>query len=524
MIDNVLFGKGRKAMKKIKIKKKVVIPIVIILALAGAGTVYAQSLLGAAKARLPAVSASPLERTDISTTVNVTGNIKSDEITNVYSTLPQQVLKVNVKVGDRVSAGDVLAELDTADLMAQIALGETRLEQARAGAQHGLNVAVKNLETVKFNQENGYDTGLTQAELAVERAKQQLESAELNLYNAQIGERALRRQMRDYTGTDVYQDIRENDLFDSTLDGANGLRTQLRQTELNIDGLENAVEAAKQGVKDAQDALVATQVLNKEAVISSNDAVTQARLGTDMTAEEMTLEQQRKDLEKAIIKAPASGTVTSVFAKQGNTGTGLLFVIENTEKLIVTTRIEEYDLPNVEVGQPVIIKSDGTGDEEYEGSVTRIAPTAVKNIQGETMDTTKVQFETDIGVAQGTKLKIGMNARLEIVTEAKTGVFAIPYDSLLEKDDGSMAAYIARPNPAATDGTTTQTYTIAEIPVTLGLETDLSVEVEGALQEGDLVVSSLDSLTLTDGMQVTLTAENAGAAAPEGGMQVAFGL
>jgi hypothetical protein len=282
------------------------------------------------------------------------------------------------------------------------------------------------------------------------------------------------------------------------------------------------VEAAKQGVKDAEEALLATQVLNKEAVINSNDAVTSAQLGMNMSTEEMTLEQQRKDLEKAIIKAPVSGTVTSVFAKQGNTGTGLLFVIENTEKLMVTTKIEEYDLPNVALGQPVKIKSDGTGEEEYEGSVTRIAPTAVKNIQGETMDTTKVQFETEIGVAPGTKLKIGMNARLEIVTEEKEGVFAIAYDSILEKDDGSTVAYIARPNPAATDGTTEQTYTIAEIPVTLGLETDLSVEVEGALQEGDLIVSSLDSLTLTDGMQVTLAAEAPEGAAPEGGMQFAI--
>lgn len=500
-------------MKKIKIKKKVVIPIVVVLALVGAGTVYAQSLFGGANGMMPQVSAVPLEKTDISTTVNVTGNIKSDEITNVYSAQAMQVLKVNVEVGDKVSAGDVLAELDSADLAAQIEQSEAKLKNTKASAQHQLNVAAKNLETEKFNQTNNYDTTLTKAELAVDEAKRVLENANTALYKEQINERAIRRQKREYTGSSEYEEKKENDSFDASLEGIEGLNTLLRQSELRIEELENGVEAAKQGVKDAEQALKATKVLNQEKIISSNDAVTTARLNTNMTAEEMALEKQKQDLEKAIIKSPVSGTVTSVFAKQGSAGNGLLFVIENTEKLMVTTKVEEYDLPNIQVGQTVKIKSDGTGEEEYKGSVTKIAPTALKNPQGETLDTTKVQFATEIGVEPGTKLKIGMNTRLEIITEEKTGVLAIPYDSILQKEDGTNVAYIARPNAAATDGTTSATYTVSEVPVTLGLETDLKVEVEGALQEGDLVISSLENLALADGMQVTLAAASMGTVA-----------
>ncbi len=491
---------------KVKLKKKIVIPIVAAAVVGVAGVVFAPRIFGAGGNALPTVTAAPLARMDIASTVSVDGNVESEEVTNVYTALNLTVLKVNVEVGDRVNAGDVLAVLDAEDIEAQIAQSEASLRQRQATAQQTLNSAINDLETEKYNQQYNFDATITELELAVEKAKQGVETARLSLSGERLTLRGLRDQRREHTGTDTYEDLRDNDMWDPTYEE---LTTQIRQSELRITQLENNLTASEQSVKDAENALRTARVLNQEKIIRGEAAISEARLAANFTDAQMGIDQQRKALLDAVVTAPASGTVTAVFAKEGNVGAGLMFVIENTDKLIVSTKIEEYDLPYVEIGQLVKIESDGTGEEQYEGKITKIAPTAVKDPQGGTVDTTNVEFETEVGVNAGSKLRIGMNARLDIITGESLGVFAIPYDSLMENASGDIFVYVAKPNPAATEGNAAvQTYTVAEIPVALGLETDLSVEIiSDVLQEGDLIISSLDSIELTDGAQVVLTAD-----------------
>ncbi len=494
---------------KFKIRKKIVIPIVAVAVVGVVGMLFAPQIFGAGGNSLPAVTAVPLTRMDISSTINVDGNVESEEVANVYSTLNLQLLAVNVEVGDRVNAGDILAVFNTEDIEAQIAQSEASLRQRQATAQQTLNSAINELETEKYNQQYNFDATITELELTIEKAKQSVETARLSLSGERITLRGLRDQRREHTGTDDYEDLKDNDLWDPTYEE---LTNQIRQSELRIIQLENNLTAAEQSVKDAENALRTAKVLNQEKIIRSESAITEARLATNFSDTQMGIDQQKKELEDAVVMAPAAGTITAVFAKEGNLGSGLLFVIENTDKLIVSTRIEEYDLPNVAVGQPVIIESDGTGDEEYTGRITKIAPTAVKDPQGGTVDTTDVQFETQIGVDAGSKLRIGMNARLEIITEEKAGVFAVSYESIAENENGEDIVYIARPDPPATEGaaSTVQTYTVVAVPVTLGVETDLNAEViSDALQEGDLIISLGEVSTLTEGMKVTLAGDAA---------------
>ena len=58
-----------------------------------------------------------------------------------------------------------------------------------------------------------------------------------------------------------------------------------------------------------------------------------AQTNYNNNSQRIVLEKQQSDLEKCEIKAPIDGTITSVNAVVGNSGTGILFEIENLEEL-----------------------------------------------------------------------------------------------------------------------------------------------------------------------------------------------
>ena len=87
---------------------------------------------------------------------------------------------------------------------------------------------------------------------------------------------------------------------------------------------------------------------------------------------------------QGVLEVGPSGTVTAVYASVGASGSGLLFVIEDTQALIVKTTVKGYDIGSVKVGMPAAIKSDATGEREIMGTVLSIAPAANKDRTGMT--------------------------------------------------------------------------------------------------------------------------------------------
>lgn len=540
----------------LKLNKKIVIPVVS-LAVAGAlAIILVPKIASGANAQIPTVSASPLEKRNLSNTVSVTGTVKSDKDTKVYSTLTYQVKNINVEVGDFVKSGDVLCELDTSDLVTKIEQETASLTQSQEKAQHSLAVAQKDLATEKFNQEKNYDPQLASAEKAVETAEQGLLAAKSKLEDAKSGLDASKLSLRsaqqdltykrkvlgDYRDTnDINPDYFEPD-FESKLKAVRDAELTLEQrskdvddAERGVEDAERAVDEAKTAISDAKASLNTVKVQKQEAIISQQDKVTSAQLGADLSDQWMRVEDLKKDLDESIITAPASGTITAVLAVEGTSGQGLLFVIEDTSKLKVDTKVKEYDIAGVSEGQAVKIKSDGTGDEEYAGKVSKIAPTAIKNDYGGTIETTDVEFATEVAVTGTSKLKIGMNARLDIITDEKSDVFAVPFDAVVQNANGEDVVYVARPAPnagipddkgqAAPDGddvpasggtgggfklsfgkkneSQTAPMVATAIPVQTGLETDLYIEIISAsLREGDLIISN--AADITDGQTVTL--------------------
>lgn len=221
----------------------------------------------------------------------------------------------------------------------------------------------------------------------------------------------------------------------------------------------------------------------------------QGRLEANLYADEVALKKLQLELAEAALTAPVSGTVTAVYAKKGAAGNGLMFVIEDTENLIVKTSLKEYDISSVREGMPALIKSDATGEEEFEGKVTKIYPTARKGENGQTASGT-IEFPTDVSLSSGgSGLRIGMNVRLNIITESKENVWAIPYDAVTTDAAGRQVVYVLRPDPQGGQ-------VAAAIEVQTGMETDFYIEISSdALQEGDQIISTPGAVS--DGMPVS---------------------
>ena len=184
-------------------------------------------------------------------------------------------------------------------------------------------------------------------------------------------------------------------------------------------------------------------------------------------------------------------------------------MVENTDDLVIKTALKEYDVATVQEGMPTEIKSDATGEEVFEGTVGRIYPTAVKASDGSTRTDGGVEFETEVSINDpaSTGLRVGMNVRLNIVTQKKENVWAVPFEAVGTDAQGQSVVYVAKPNE---EGAMIAT----AVPVTTGMETDFYLEISSdGLADGDQVLS--DASTVIPGMPVTLAA-GMGGAAPAG--------
>ena len=247
------------------------------------------------------------------------------------------------------------------------------------------------------------------------------------------------------------------------------------------------VETTYQAYQTAQASLTAAKVSAQNQLQAYENSLNSAYANAGKGTLEVSLRQLQAELDGTQITAPMTGTVTAVYAEVGSAGSGLLFVIEDTENFVIATSIKDYDITSVTLGTETMIRSDATGDDLYEGEVTYLAPTANKTAMGVTDTSGDISFAADVKVnSRDTKLRIGLNVRLELIVAEEEDALATPYDAIYQNAQGDSCVLIAQEQE---DGL----YLLIEEPVELGLETDLDIAVK--------------SDNLTDGMTVVCSPE-----------------
>jgi HlyD family secretion protein len=222
-----------------------------------------------------AVQTAKVERGSISKTVSTTGTAAAQSTTNLSFTQSGKVTAVNVKLGQEVKAGDVLAELDSTSLQqalttAQVNLSsaQTRLKQLLEGstaselasadqsltqAQANYDEAVRALQDLQAGPTASEQLS---AQQAVTSAQAQLDQAKRALSDLTAGPTASERLSAEQAVTSA----------ESQLAQAQASRAQLDSAS------QDAIAAAEQAVTRAQSALDNANRTASNAADSLNSA------------------------------------------------------------------------------------------------------------------------------------------------------------------------------------------------------------------------------------------------------------
>jgi multidrug efflux pump subunit AcrA (membrane-fusion protein) len=135
--------------------------------------------------------------------------------------------------------------------------------------------------------------------------------------------------------------------------------------------------------------------------------------------------------------------------------------------------INEADISQVQIGQPVEVTFDAFGPEQkYQASISHIDPasTVVSGVVNY-----KIQAEIGGDLAL---IRPGMTANMTIVVADKKNVLVVPTRAIIDGKQGKVVRVI----------TDAKKKTFTETPVTLGIEGDDGTEVMSGLSEGQSIV------------------------------------
>ncbi|HEX7593334.1 MAG TPA: efflux RND transporter periplasmic adaptor subunit, partial [Anaerolineae bacterium] len=276
---------------------------------------------------------STIKRGSLIATLAEAGNVSAPTtssaafVSTTGAVIAGRVAKVNVQLGDKVKAGQVLMELDPSDLQRALQTAQASL----SNAQGSLSNSQASLDSAKIKASQ------TVNQLII--AKTSLDSATVALQTAQaaydtIAWRPDAGMMTQatalQTATNSYQSALANyNITASNLSDTSALRT----AQNNINQAQNNVDQAQIAVTQAQD-----------------------------------------NLDRAKLVSPISGTVSAVNYNVGDTASGTAVAIVDLSKIQVKVTIGEIDISTVKIGQTAQLTMDALPGKTYTATVSAINP------------------------------------------------------------------------------------------------------------------------------------------------------
>jgi HlyD family secretion protein len=323
-------------------------------------------------------------REDLTTLVSGTGQIKPKTYMNVGATSFGRITHFYVKEGDHVKAGEIVATIENVEQQANVDGQKAAISAARTDIQS--NIAAEKT-----------------AQAGVEQAQADLEQKKLDWERAQA---------------------------------------------LYRDGI-----MAKQDF-DAKKAAYDTDVANVDHAIAT---LNQAKANTDsarghLQTQISTLEYNQDLLNKTVATAPFDGIVTNMPVREGETVvTGIqgtegatLMTLADMSVITAEVKVDETDIPDVQIGQPVDVTVDALPGKVFKGTVTLVGDQALLRSSGQATSTSTTGTEeakdfkvvvTLTGSSQDLiELRPGLSCTAKVTTAHKASVPSLPIQALTMYD------------------------------------------------------------------------------------------
>ncbi|HEX9900775.1 MAG TPA: efflux RND transporter periplasmic adaptor subunit, partial [Candidatus Methylomirabilis sp.] len=346
-----------------------------VVLIGGAGTV---ALLGR-RGEVPVRTVS-LKRGDmlISVSATATGTVESEAEVNLRAEVPGRILRLLVDEGDRVTRGQVVAELDPQEVEAQLGLARAELATARARLEEEQAGVVMLRERIR--------TRIEETRATRERAARDLERLK-----ALLAEGAISRQQMDQA-----------------------------QAEFEV-----AAAAHEAALADRDQVTVKEhQVAAARAAVAQREA--QVRL----------VDVQRWRMS---IRSPIAGLVTRRLANEGEvvglgggstiTLGGPLFTLVDLDRLYVRATIDEFDARQIRLDQEARVNLEALPGRTLRGRVYKMSPA----VSGERQEART--FSIRIALEEGKEvLKPGMSADVEVIVARRQNALFVPSQAILERE------------------------------------------------------------------------------------------
>ena len=364
--------------KKKRRTRTALIAVAILAVLAGgSGYVYLQSQKKPAGSNYRTAT---VTRSHLVATVSADGSTKPIESTDVYPAVSGTVKRLDVKLGDTVTAGDTLYVLDRATLQGTVLQARATLDSQKQARK--------------------------QASQSLATGEQSIAAAQATLLQANQNLDALESKPATTTGIDEQIAL---------------AKKQRGTAQEGLDAADASYVTAEAGVNAARSNLKSAQDSYDTAVADQKHAVVTAPVDGVITTMDITL----CGSVSAGSGGASAGGGQSAYSG-GSSAAGI--VISETGGYKARVDVSESQRPRVKVGQPASVTFNSLRGQDVSGTVTWIAPVGT-NTAG------VVTYEVDVTLgSQPQSVSQGMSATARIVTDTLDGALAVP--SAAVKVDG----------------------------------------------------------------------------------------
>ena len=391
--------------------------------------------------RLPMVSTQTPERKYIEHIVEAEGIVVAGGEVPVTYLPGLRVASVSVRTGNRVAQGDVLFQIDLADL--QELADKKKDEISKVSLQ--INAILENQELARQKKE-----------LELKRAREDYDITS-RLENTQVG-----RAAESYVQAE--QDVEEG-----------------KGEEMLTDALQSAAYGEADARAKRDEAI-------KEADRRVEDALLPDNASSDLETARLTLTQLQEELSlyqgvlsgQGMVTAGQGGVVTELFVKAGERlpDTAVLLLSDESLPCQLKVTLTKEQKKYVKLGDTVTLKLDGSS--ETENTVEYLA-------ESQTMPGS---YDLLFALPEGTGIP-GMSGKLTCSSPGEKQPLCLPASAIYKADNRSYA-YVLRER----EGILGMEYYVDEVTVKVRDENESWAAVEGAGLDGEsrIIVSATKEL------------------------------
>ncbi len=505
-------------MKKSFVKKYIINKYTVISAIILVMVVYFGFLRSG---KSPIVESTEVKMGNIVERVSVTGKILPVEKADLAFEKSGVIAKINVKVGDRISKGKVIASLENAGEVASLASAQAKLDDLVRGLRpEELGVEKSKVDSASIALENAKQDALN----AVRSGYVQVQGAVNNYLDVFFDNpQSVNPTINISTQSQALQYSINNkrlvvsdtlkvwkDLVDSAnstnniavlISRAGDYLSIIKSFTGDLSTIVNNLSPVSSGMSQtAIDALVSSMNSGLSAENQAITSVTGAKTNLEnaiasyeqannnfilknagssqqsINAQSATVASYKAELEKSRIVAPVDGLITKVepsvgeFVSPGN----VVFSIQSDGIYKIEAFVAESDIARIVIGNQASTTLDAYGQYvDFPAVVTSIDP-AETVLEGVPTYKVVLYFNN-----KDSRIRSGMTANLEILTKQRSGVLVVPSRAIIDSQ-GSKTIRVLK-----ADG---KNFTI--IPVETGLKgSDGMIEIISGVSEGEKVVT-----------------------------------